>query len=65
MLLVALVQGQVILLQVMSLILVLEVLVKVFVVRVEEVLLVSLSSTQHPRTRPSPRPAGRCLGLAR
>ena len=59
-----LVKGQVavIMLQVMSL-LVLEVVVKVFVVEVglDEVLLFSLSSTPTPRTRP----AARCLGLGR
>jgi len=61
-LLVALVQGQVavIFLQVMSLLLLL-VVVKVFVVEVQEALLFSLSSTPPPRTRP----AGRCLGLGR
>ena len=39
-----------------------KVLVKAFV---EAVLLFSLSSTPPPRTTPSPRPAGRCLGLGR
>ena len=67
--LVALVQGQVILLQVLGLLLLvlLEalVLVKVFVVEVQEVFLFSLSST--PTTTPtlSTRPAARCLGLGR
>ena len=46
-----------------------KVLVKVFglevVVKVEEVLLFSLSSTPPPRTTPPTRPAGRCLGLGR
>ena len=58
----ALVQGQVILLQVLGLLL-LEVLVKVFVVEVQEVFLFSLSSTTPTRTTPSTRPAGRCLGF--
>jgi hypothetical protein len=39
--------------------------VKEFVVEVEAVLLFSLSSTPNPRTTPSTRPAGRCLGLGR
>ena len=60
---VALVQGQVILFQVMRLLLllvqlmafVLMVLVKAFVVEVQEVLLFSLSSTPFPRTRPAAR----------
>ena len=55
---VALAQGQVILLQVMSLLLLREVRrVKAFV---EEVLLFSLSSTPPPSTTPSTRPAARC-----
>ena len=63
MLLVALVQGQVIVFQVMSLLLllvqlmafVLMVLVKAFVVEVKEVFLSSPSSTPFPRTRPAAR----------
>jgi hypothetical protein len=39
----------------------LEVLVKEFVV--EALLLFSLSSIPNPRTTPSTRPAGRCLGF--
>ena len=37
--------------------------VKEFVVKVDEVLLFSLSSTTTTRTRPSTRPAGRCWGF--
>jgi hypothetical protein len=43
--------------------LLLEVLVKAFVVEVQEVFLFSLSSTTPTRTTPSTRPAGRCLGF--
>ena len=60
-----LVQGQVIFLQVVSLLLLLVLVTEEFVVEVQGVLLFSLSSTPNPRTTPSTRPAGRCLGLGR
>ena len=53
---------------IMLVLLEMKVLVKVFVVWefvVEALLLFSLSSTPPPRTTPSTRPAGRCLGLGR
>ena len=56
------VKGQVtvkVLLEVKVVVKVFEVVVKVL----EEVLLFSLPSTPNPRTTPSTRPAGRCLGF--
>ena len=47
--------------KVIMLLVLLEVLVKEFVV--EARLLFSLSSIPNPRTTPSTRPAGRCLGF--
>ena len=44
-----------------AVIMLLEMVVEEFVVDVEEVLL--FSSTPNPRTPPSTRPAGRCLGF--
>ena len=55
------VKGQVAVIMLLVLLEVLVMVVKEFVV--EEVLLFSRSSTINPRTTPSTRPAGRCLGL--